>query len=133
MPVELSEQDYRRLVAFLTSLRRLQRRGEEQTVEAGLTPSQYQLLVAIRGHPDRRGPTIGDVATYLMIRHHSAVELADRAQAVGLIQRHPDPADQRVVRLALTPLGAQRVAALAAIHLEELRRLEPLLRALTAQ
>lgn len=133
MPAELSDQDYRRLLAFQTRLRRFQRWSEEQALEAGLTPSQHQLLVAVRGHPDRRGPTIGDVAGYLAIRHQSAVELADRAQAVGLIERHPDPQDQRVVRLILTPLGEQRVAYLAASHLEELRRLEPLLRALVAE
>jgi DNA-binding MarR family transcriptional regulator len=43
--------------------------------------------------------------------------------AAGLIERVSDPDDQRVVRLRLTPDGEEKVAALAAVHLEELSRL----------
>ena len=31
----------------------------------------------------RSGPTIGQVADYLLIRHHSAVELVDRSEKAG--------------------------------------------------
>ncbi len=130
MPAPLSDADFQHLLAFRTGLRRFQRWSERQAAAVGLTHAQHQLLVAIRGHPDPRGPTIGEVADYLLVRHHSAVELADRAQAAGLVERRPDADDQRVVRLALTPLGQERVAALTALHLEELRRLEPLLHSL---
>jgi DNA-binding MarR family transcriptional regulator len=64
------------------------------------------------------------VAGYLFLRHHSAVELIDRAQAAGLIERHADPDDARAVRLRLTALGEERLEALAAAHPEELARLE---------
>ena len=80
----------------------------------------------MRGHPDPAGPTIGEVAGALLTRHHSAVQLADRVEAMGLIRRRRDDDDRRVVRLRLTPAGRRRVAALSGIHLEELRRLGPL-------
>jgi hypothetical protein len=52
----------RDLLTFRTGLRHFQRWSEQQAAVAGLTPAQHQLLVAVRGHRDRRGPTIGEVA-----------------------------------------------------------------------
>src|ERR671934_1487037 len=126
----LDQAQYERLLRFRTGLRRFLRWSADQAAHAGLTPAQHQLLLAIRGHPDPRGPTIGDVAGYLFLRHHSAVELTDRAQAAGLLERHPDPDDNRVVRLRLTDLGAAKLERLAAASLEELARLGPELQAL---
>jgi DNA-binding MarR family transcriptional regulator len=60
-----------------------------------------------------------------MLRHHSAVELVDRAAAAGLVARRPDADDHRVVRLTLTREGADRLEALAAGHIEELARVGP--------
>jgi DNA-binding MarR family transcriptional regulator len=128
----LSDGQYERLLVFRTGLRRFQRWSEQQAAAAGLTPAQHQLLVAVRGHRDHRGPTIGEVAEYLLIRHHSAVELVDRAEAGGLIERRPDPDDQRIVRLGLTAVGLARVEALSELHLSELARLAPLLDRLVA-
>ena len=50
----------------------------------------------------RRPPTVGDLAGYLLLRPHSAVELVDRAVAAGLVERTPDQEDGRVVRVRLT-------------------------------
>jgi uncharacterized protein YeaO (DUF488 family) len=66
---------------------------------------------------------VGEVADYLMLRHHSTVGLVDRAEAAGLIYRSRDQEDHRVVRLHLTVAGAERLEALSALHLEELSRL----------
>jgi DNA-binding MarR family transcriptional regulator len=81
------------------------------------------LLLAVRGHPDPRGPTIGEIAGYLLVRHHSAVELIDRAVTAGLVTRQSDSEDGRTVRIALTTRGRERLETLAASHLEELGRL----------
>jgi DNA-binding MarR family transcriptional regulator len=119
----IGDQDYRRLLLLRTGLRRFLNWSEEQAEGVGLTPMQHQLLLAVRGHPDSRGPTIGDVASYLVIKHHSAGELVDRAEAAGLLQRIGDAVDMRVVRLRLTLLGSRRLSALTRLHLEELSRL----------
>ncbi len=114
---------YERLLALRSGLRRFQRWSEQQARVAGLTPAQHQLLLAIRGHPDRRGPTIGEVADYLLLRHHSTGELVDRADVAGLVIRVRDTSDHRIIRLQLTKEGNERLEALSALHLEELKRL----------
>ena len=121
----VQDEDYRRLLEFRTGLRRFVRWSEEQARSVGLSPAQHQLMLAVRGHPDDRGPTIGDVADYLLLRHHSAVELVDRAEAAGLVRRRPDRDDQRIVRLRLTARGADKLRRLTAVTLEELARLSP--------
>lgn len=128
----LADDDYSRLLMFRTQLRTFDRWSREQAAAVGLTQPQHQLLLAVRGHDDHRGPTIGDIAGYLLVRHHSAVELVDRVAALSLVARQPDVTDHRLVRVALTAQGRARVDALAAIHLDELRRLAPSLGALIA-
>jgi DNA-binding MarR family transcriptional regulator len=124
----ITDADYRRLLEFRTGLRRFLHWSEEQAQGAGVSPSQHQLLLAIRGHPDRRGPTIGDVAEYLLLRHHSAVGLVDRAEDAGLVRRRQDRDDHRIVRLHLTARGAETLQQLTAVTLEELARLSPRIR-----
>jgi uncharacterized protein YeaO (DUF488 family)/DNA-binding MarR family transcriptional regulator len=121
--LSLSDAVYARLLTLRTGLRHFQRWSEQQARAAGLTPAQHQLLLAVRGHTDLRGPTVGEVADYLLLRHHSVVGLIDRAEEAGLIQRLRDPTDHRVVRLQLTDEGAERLEGLSAQHLEELERL----------
>jgi DNA-binding MarR family transcriptional regulator len=84
-------------------------------------------MLAIRGHRDGDGPTIGEAAAYLLVKPHTASELAGRVEALGLIERVRDTEDSRVVRLRLTLEGQERLGRLTKAHLEELRRLAPLL------
>lgn len=126
----LRDSDYAKLLGFRTALRQFMRWSEEEARAAGLTPAQHQLLLAIRGHSDRAGPTIGDLSEYLVLRHHSVVELVDRAEGAGLVHRRRDPSDHRVVRLRLSAKGRRRIEKLSKLHLEELRRLAPALREL---
>lgn len=121
--VPLSDADYARLLALRTGLRHFEAWSARQARAAGLTPAHHQLLLAIRGHGDPAGPTIGEVADYLLLRHHSAVGLVDRAEAAGLVRRTRSEEDHRVVRLQLTEDGAARLEALSELHLEELDRL----------
>jgi DNA-binding MarR family transcriptional regulator len=127
---EVADADYRRLLQFRTGLRRFLHWSAQEAESVGLTPAQHQLLLAIRGHDDSRGPTIGDVAAYLFLRHHSAVGLVDRAESAGLVERTEDQDDRRVVRLRVTEKGQGVLAALARVHMEELRRMAPEMRAL---
>ncbi len=117
----LREADFARLLAFRDGLRRFQRWSEDQAKAVGLTAAQHQLLLAIKGHGPP--PSIGDVADHLLLRHHSTVELVDRAVHAGLVERVDDGTDHRIVRLRLTQSGTRRIEALAEAHLEELSRL----------
>jgi DNA-binding MarR family transcriptional regulator len=133
MPREQPTQaDYERLLEFRTRLRRFLRWSEEQARHQDLTPAQHQLLLAIRGHPGPTAPSVGDVAGYLLLRHHSAVGLIDRAEQAGLVKRTVDPNRRTTVRLMLTDEGARRLEALSELHLREVPRLATAMRSLFA-
>lgn len=124
--VPLPDDAYAKLLALRTGLRHFEAWSARQARAVGLTPAHHQLLLAIRGHGGhggQDGPTIGEVADYLLLRHHSAVGLVDRAEAAGLVERTRCEDDHRIVRLGLTEDGAARLEALSALHLEELERL----------
>jgi DNA-binding MarR family transcriptional regulator len=123
MRVELTDETYARLLALRTGMRHFERWSEQQARATGITAAQHQLLLAIRGHADSEGPTVGEVADYLVLRHHSVVGLIDRAVAARLISRTRDDKDHRVVRLHLSANGAKRLEKLSALHVEELKRL----------
>jgi DNA-binding MarR family transcriptional regulator len=119
---DLTDLDYRTLARFRRSLRAFLHFSEEAARAAGLTPGQHQLMMAIKGTDAGEAPTIGQVADWLKLRHHSAVELVDRAAAAGLVERAQDPDDARCQRLVLTDCGERALAKLSAIHRDELRR-----------
>ncbi len=119
----VTDSDYTLLLSVRTRLRRFEHWSSERAAELGLTGSQHQLLLAIRGHRDPAGPTIGHVADYLLIRHNTAVELIDRTQRLGLLRRDRDPDDHRIIRLRLTATGMRKLEALASAHIEELAEL----------
>jgi DNA-binding MarR family transcriptional regulator len=124
-----TDAEYERLLAFRTELRRFIHWSEQAAREARLTPALHQLLLAIRGDHTADGATIGSAADALLVRHHTAVELAQRAEHEGLIERRRDEADHRRVHLSLTAAGTARLDVLSEAHLE---RIGPLAERLTA-
>jgi DNA-binding MarR family transcriptional regulator len=127
---DLDDRQYEQLLEFRTQLRRFLRWSEDEARAVGLSPAQHQLLLAIRGSRDLAGPTIREVAESLLLRHHSAVELVDRAAAERLVERRADSKDHRLVRLVLTRVGSDKLRRLSRLHLDELRRLSTALRSL---
>jgi len=123
----LGRQDFEKLLEFRVTLRRFQRWSEDQAQAAGLTHVQHQLLVAVKGHHGDRPPTIGDLAGYLLLRPHSTVELVDRAEDAGLVERTPDGDDGRVTRVRLTEDGDRVMQELTRPHLERLHELAAVL------
>jgi DNA-binding MarR family transcriptional regulator len=123
----LTRRDFERLLEFRIALRSFQRWSEDQARAAGLTHVQHQLLVAIKGHPGDEPPAVGDLAGYLLLRPHSAVELVDRAETAGLVERVSDRADGRVVRVSLTGEGDRVIKQLTRAHLDRLHELAAVL------
>ena len=125
----VGQADYRTLALFRQRLRRFLRFSERAAASTGLTPRQYQALLAVRGSPS--GPLlVGELAAALEIRHHSAVGLVDRLEGLGLVRRHADAADRRRVLVSITARGERTLARLAAAHRAELRAMAPTLRRL---
>ena len=119
----LTDEEFQRLLELRTSLKQYLRWNEHAAKDAGITPAQHELLIAIKGHPGQQGPSISNIAQYLLLRHHSAVGLVDRAEKAGLLIRKTDGDDRRVVRLRLSPKANRVMDKIAALHAEELARL----------
>ncbi|RWE72734.1 helix-turn-helix domain-containing protein [Mesorhizobium sp.] len=126
----IKQADYQRLSEFRYLIRRFLEFSQIQAEDAGLTTRQHQALLAIKGFPSGGPVTIGDVAERLRIRHHSAVELVNRLGEAGLVVRDQDKDDHRRVLLRLTERAEDCLAELSAAHLDELSRIEPMLRRL---
>lgn len=124
----VTAEEYETLAAFRHALARFLGFSEAAAEAAGLTPRQYQALLAMRAH--RGAMSVGQLAERLRIHHHSAVGLVDRLEALGLARRHADHGDRRRVHVAATARGNAQVARLAAIHRDELRQVSDGLREL---
>ncbi|MHA6793921.1 MarR family winged helix-turn-helix transcriptional regulator [Pseudonocardia bannensis] len=120
----LTKKDFEALARFRFGIRSYLRFSEETVRGHGLTPQQYQLLLALKGFPGREWASVRELADRLQLRHHSVVELVNRAQRQGLVQRAAHPDDARAVRVLLTPEGDQVLARLSALHRDELRRMD---------
>ncbi|AEA25448.1 MULTISPECIES: MarR family winged helix-turn-helix transcriptional regulator [Pseudonocardia] len=122
-PPPLTKQDFEALARFRFGIRRYLRFSEEIVRRHGISPQQYQLLLALKGFPGRDWATVGELAERLQLRHHSTVELVNRAQGQKLVRRAPDPDDARMVRVGLTSQGERALAELSALHRSELERM----------
>jgi DNA-binding MarR family transcriptional regulator len=118
----MSDADYGTLARFRHVLRAFAAFSEEAARDAGIAPAQYQLLVMTRGWGGEGDPSISDLAERLVLRHHSVVELVQRARIAGLVETVGDPEDGRRQRVRLTPAGTKKLAVLARLHRDELRR-----------
>lgn len=120
----LEDADYRALADFRFHIRRFLHFSEGEAQSEGLEPQQHQLLLAARAlnaaNMKSPGPTIGELAEHLLIRHHSAVGLTDRLMERGLVERVRGSEDRRQVRIRLTPQGESTLARLSSAHRAEL-------------
>jgi DNA-binding MarR family transcriptional regulator len=124
-PPKLDTGEYEQLAAFRYALRSFLRFSEAEAKKRGLTAQHYQALLTLRACPEGSRLTINDLAQQLMIRHNSAVGLADRLTKQGLVAREPSPQDGRKVYLRLTTKGDRVLERLAEVHREELQRIGP--------
>jgi DNA-binding MarR family transcriptional regulator len=132
MPRPISRRDYELLAEIRYQIRRFVNFSEDAARAAGVEPQQHQLLLAIKGLPAGEAPTIRACAERLQIRHHSAVELVNRAEQQGLVQREPSATDRRAVSLSITARGERSLHDLTVAHRKELHAAAPsLVRALT--
>ena len=128
----LEDKDYRTLAAVRAAIRGFAYFTEKVVQDAGLTPQQHQVLVALRGS-EKGELSIGQLADILLLRPHSVSGLADRLAALGLIERARSGSDGRIVILRLTAEARKLMSSLSLTHRDELRRIRPLLISLLSQ
>ena len=122
-----TDAQYQRLLGFRTALRSFEQWSRQAAEEHGITHTQHQLLLAVRGSATPAGPTIGEVADSLLVKPHTAGGLVDRLGRLGYVERLPDAEDHRKVRLRLTERGEAVLRELTEVHVRELRELHRLL------
>src|SRR5881396_1596981 len=118
------DSDYRALAAFRYHIGRYLEFSDQAAKAAGIEPRQYQLLLAIRGLPETVEPTVGALAQQLRSRHHSTVELINRAETNDLVKR--SRAGTHVL-VRLTRKGQRVLARAVEDRLQELRVAGPVL------
>jgi DNA-binding MarR family transcriptional regulator len=117
----LLDAEYVALAEFRYQIRRFSRHMEEQVRKLGVNPQQYQVVLAIRGLPGGQAPTVGRLAERMQLNHNSMVELANRCERAGLLQRTRSNPDRRHVTLTITGRGEALLRKLGASAREELR------------
>ena len=115
----------RTLAEFRFELRCFLHFSEPAALEAGLQPQQHQLLLQVAGAPEGTAVTIAYAAERLGLKHNSAVELVDRSEREGLLERTTDVDDKRRAILRVTRKGRQVLGRLAGDHAKELNELAP--------
>ncbi len=121
--------DYIALAEFRFQIRRFLRFSEQAARTAGIEPQQYQFLLAVKGLPESVRPKIGELAERMQLQHHSTVELVDRLEKQGFVQRKRSAEDRREVLISLTSKGEKLLRELAMHHINELRTAAPQLAA----
>jgi len=117
----------RSLARFRYALRKFLNAGDAGARDLGLTPQQHQLLLGVAGFNGKGWASIGELAEFLQLRHHSVVGLVDRVVAAGLVERRPNPENRREVEVHLTPSGIETVRALYPHHRRDLHALRRIL------
>lgn len=117
----LAQAEYEMLASFRYSLRKFLHFSEKAARDAGVTPQQYQAMLAIRGCPEGQGMTMGRLAAELFVAPHSAVGLVDRLEKEELVSRRHSKEDRRQVEVRLAPKGRAFLEKLAAVHRQELK------------
>lgn len=115
-----SEADIQAIAAFRYAIRRFLRFSEQSARREHITPQQHQLLLAIKGFPNRDYATVSELAHRLQMRQHSVVGLIDRTVKLGLVRRERGTEDRREVFIYITPQGEELLARLTEMHRQEL-------------
>ena len=89
--------------------RLLRGRFEQNARGSGLTRSQWHVLAYLANN---EGINQTGLADLLEIEPITLCRIVDKLQALGLVERHPDPSDRRVWLLHLTPAARPKLTQL---------------------
>jgi DNA-binding MarR family transcriptional regulator len=94
----------------------------ELTREHALSLSSYDVLVQLAEAPERRR-RMSELAECVLLTPSGLTRLVDRLCRDGLVERSRCSSDARGAFAVLTVLGAERLAAARATHIDGVRRL----------
>lgn len=128
----LTDAEYFALGEFRWSMRQFLRFSEEGARDHGISAQQHQALLAIRSHSGPEAMTVGGLAEQLIIKNHSALELAARMAENGLVERAESGEDRRRVLLKILPKGAEILETISRRNLRQLSETAEILAELLA-
>lgn len=101
----------------------LKKETEEAITPLGLTWEAFEMIAALRrsGPPYQLKPTT--LHGLMMVTSGAMTNRIDRAEALGLISRSPDPADRRGVIVTLEPKGIELAEEAMAAYYQRMSRL----------
>ena len=89
----------------------------------GLEFWEFDVLATLRRSGEPFELSAGALLRTAMVTSGAITNRVDRMQAKGLVQRVPDPADRRGVRIRLTPAGLELIDKLVPAHVANEERL----------
>ncbi|WP_406203643.1 MarR family transcriptional regulator [Kitasatospora sp. NBC_01560] len=108
--------------AMTRAIKRIRRLTSERLEPYGITPAQGRALRTLAHAPGcelpDRAMRLSDLADRLHIAPRSATTVVDALEEAGLVERTPDPADRRAVRIVLTPAGHSAVERIGLVRYE---------------
>ena len=126
MNPQLLPDDYEALANFRYAMRKfLNFSRSALAAEAGLTPEQYEALLALKAFGDASGMTIRQLSDRLQVKHHTTVSLVDKLERSRFVRREHGVDDRRTVYVSLTAAGARVLAKVAVLHRREMRVRSP--------
>jgi DNA-binding MarR family transcriptional regulator len=106
--------------ALLTAHARLIKQFAAEDVWDELSMREYDVLYTLSKND---GPLrIGELHRHLLLSQPALSRMVDRLAERGLIERQPDPADRRAVRLSLTRAGREKQREIGRRHARSVAR-----------
>ncbi|MER7755543.1 MarR family transcriptional regulator [Kitasatospora sp. NPDC097643] len=106
--------------AMTRAIKRIRRQTGWRLEPYGITPGQARALRTLAHVPGCETPDqamrLSDLAEKLHIAPRSATTVVDALEEAGLVERSPDPADRRAVRLLLTADGRAAVERIGRVR-----------------
>ena len=123
MTRQLQNEDYDALAAYRYAMRKFLRFSKDELRQhGGVTPEQYEAMLALRAFGNSRGLTVGQLSERLQVKHHTAVTLVNKLVERGFASRTQGAADRREVYVKLTPQGSDLLETTAGVHRKEIRQ-----------
>lgn len=112
---------YRAFLVLVQVANLLRRSGDRFFREYGLTQSQFNVLMIARLNPDGLSQT--EIAQELVVKAANTTVLLKRLEERGLVNRRPDPNDDRTKLVRISAKGKRLVEKVEAPYRDEVERL----------
>jgi DNA-binding MarR family transcriptional regulator len=106
--------------ALLSAHARLMKEFAAEDVWQDLTMREYDVLYTLSKCPEPQ--RIRELHRHVLLSQPALSRMIDRLVERGLVERCPDPADRRGVRLALTQAGRDRQRQIGRLHARSVAR-----------